>query len=264
MQSKPRKSAGPYELRGRAERPVAVVVGVGALRGLGAALCERLAREDYHILIAGRTEGRIGEVAALINQGPSGSAEPVVTDAMNPADVERLFVRATTLGAGYAMPDLVIFNAGNNRRMDFSQVTPTMFEEFWRVCCFAGFLVGQAASRNLAPLGRGTILFTGASASLRGKPGFAHFSAAKAGLRMLCQAMAREFGPQGIHVAHIVVDGIIDGERFRTGQPEAAAKKSKDEMLNIDAIAESYWQLHRQPPSAWTQELDLRPFNEYF
>jgi NAD(P)-dependent dehydrogenase (short-subunit alcohol dehydrogenase family) len=114
------------------------------------------------------------------------------------------------------------------------------------------------------PLGRGTVIFTGASASIRGKPGFAHFSAAKAGLRMISQSMARELGPLGIHVAHVVVDGGIDGDRLRSRGPAAIRDRGDDGLLGIEAIAETYWQIHRQPRSAWTQEIDLRPFKELF
>jgi NAD(P)-dependent dehydrogenase (short-subunit alcohol dehydrogenase family) len=134
----------------------------------------------------------------------------------------------------------------------------------WRVACFGGFLVGREAARRLVPMGRGTVLFTGASASMRGKPGFAHFSAAKAGLRMIAQAMAREYGPHGIHVAHVLVDGGIAGERLRTFAPQFVQAKGEDGLLDLDAIAETYWQIHMQHPTAWTHEVDLRPFKEPF
>ena len=160
--------------------------------------------------------------------------------------------------------DLVAYNAGNNRRIDFREMTAQQFEDFWRVGCFGGFLVGREAARRLLPLGRGTVIFTGASASLRGKPGYAQFAAAKAGLRMIAQSMAREYGPQGIHVAHVIIDGGIDGERLRAFRPQIVKERGEDGMLNIDAIAEIYWQIHRQPRSAWTHEVDLRPFKEPF
>jgi NAD(P)-dependent dehydrogenase (short-subunit alcohol dehydrogenase family) len=131
-------------------------------------------------------------------------------------------------------------------------LTAQQFEDFWRVGCFSGFLVGREAARRLASLGRGTILFTGASASIRGKPGFAHFSAAKAGLRMISQSMAREFGPLGIHIAHVVVDGGIDGDRLRSRGAALIKERGEDGLLGIDAIAENYWHIHRQPRSAST------------
>ncbi len=134
----------------------------------------------------------------------------------------------------------------------------------WRVAAFGGFLVGREAARRLAPSGKGTIVFTGATASLRGKPPFTAFASAKAALRSLAQSMAREFGPSGIHVAHVVIDGGIDGEKLNTAVPQLKEKRGADGLLNIDAIADAYWHLHTQHPSAWTHELDLRPFKEPF
>jgi NAD(P)-dependent dehydrogenase (short-subunit alcohol dehydrogenase family) len=124
--------------------------------------------------------------------------------------------------------------------------------------------VGREAARRLAPLGRGTVLFTGASGSLRGKPGFAHFAAAKAGLRMISQSMAREFGPLGIHVAHVVIDGGINGDRLRNSRPEIVRERGEDGLLGVDAIADTFWHIHKQPRSAWAQEIDLRPYKETF
>jgi NAD(P)-dependent dehydrogenase (short-subunit alcohol dehydrogenase family) len=244
-------------------KPPAVVVGVGAERGLGAALCRRFAHGGYHVLVAGRTATKIGKVAdTLVAAGAS--AEPIAIDATREDDVARLFDRAMAPGEGLEPADLVVSNAGNNQRIDFRELTAVQFEDFWRVGCFSGFLVGREAARRMVPLGRGTILFTGASASIRGKPGFAHFSAAKAGLRMISQSMAREYGPLGIHVAHVVVDGGIDGDRLRNRAPSLIAERGEDGLLGIDAIAENYWHIHRQPRSAWTQEIDLRPFKEAF
>jgi NAD(P)-dependent dehydrogenase (short-subunit alcohol dehydrogenase family) len=241
----------------------AVVVGVGAERGLGAALCRRFASEGYHVLVAGRTPEKITQVAKTICAG-GGSAEAITVDTTREDDVIRLFDGAMSPHNGRAAADLVIFNAGNNRRIDFKELSAEQFEEFWRIGCFAGFLVGREAARRLAPLGRGTIIFTGASASLRGKPGFAHFAAAKAGLRMITQSMAREYGPLGIHVAHVVIDGGINGDRLLSRVPTLATERGEDGLLGIDAIADTYWSIHRQQRSAWTQEVDLRPFKESF
>jgi NAD(P)-dependent dehydrogenase (short-subunit alcohol dehydrogenase family) len=243
--------------------PTAIVVGVGAERGLGAALCRRFAAEGHHVLVAGRTGEKVERVVRTIRDG-GGSAEPVVVDATREDDVVRLFDRALAPGDGRAPADLVVFNAGNNQRIDFREVSADAFEAFWRVGCFAGFLVGREAARRLAPLGRGTIIFTGASASLRGRPGFAQFAAAKAGLRMIAQSMAREYGPLGLHVAHVVVDGGIDGDRLRKRAPASVEARGEDGLLGIDAIADAYWHIHRQHRSAWTQEIDLRPFKEPF
>ncbi|HSV70573.1 MAG TPA: SDR family NAD(P)-dependent oxidoreductase [Methylibium sp.] len=243
--------------------PTAVVVGVGAERGVGAAVSRRLAAEGYHVLVAGRTATKIDAVVAAI-AGRGGSAEAVVVDTTVEADVVALFGRAMAPGPGRDPVDLVVFNAGNNQRIDFRELTAAQFESFWRVGCYGGFLVGREAARRMAPLGRGTVIFTGASGSLRGKPGFAQFAAAKAGLRMISQSMAREFGPQGLHVAHVVIDGGIDGERLRSAMPAMVEQRGAEGLLDVDAIAETYWQLHRQPRSAWAQEIDLRPFKEAF
>jgi NAD(P)-dependent dehydrogenase (short-subunit alcohol dehydrogenase family) len=243
--------------------PTSVVVGVGAERGLGAALCRRFASEGNHVLVAGRTREKIDRVTRAIRDA-GGSAESVAMDASREEEVVRLFDRAMAPGNGRDAADLVVFNAGNNQRIDFRELSAQQFEDFWRTGCFGGFLVGREAARRLAPLRRGTIIFTGASASLRGKPGYAHFAASKAGLRMVAQSMAREYGPLGIHVAHIVIDGGIDGERLRTRAPSVVKERGEDGLLGVDAIAQNYWHVHRQPRSAWTQELDLRPFKESF
>ncbi|MBY0468364.1 MAG: SDR family NAD(P)-dependent oxidoreductase [Burkholderiaceae bacterium] len=243
--------------------PTAVVVGVGAERGIGAAVCRRFAAGGYHVLVAGRTLSKIEQVASRI-RADGGSAQSVVTDATAEVDVERLFDLAMAPGDGREPADAVVFNAGNNQIIDFRSLTPEQFESFWRVGCFGGFLVGREAARRMAPLGRGTVIFTGASGSLRGKPGFAHFAAAKAGLRMISQRMAREFGPQGLHVAHVLIDGGVNGDRLRQAIPGMVEQRGEDGLLDVDAIADTYWHLHKQPNTAWAQEIDLRPYKEAF
>ena len=244
-------------------RPTAIVIGVGAEHGLGAALSRRFAAEGHHVLVAGRTPHRIDQVVRAIAEA-GGSAEAVPTDTTREDEVGSLFDLAMSQGAGNGPLDLVVFNAGNNQRIDFRETTAAEFEAFWRVGCYGGFLVGREAARRLAPQGRGTVIFTGASGSLRGKPGFAHFAAAKSGLRMVAQSMAREFGPQGLHVAHVIIDGGIHGERLLSRRPQLLAERGEDGLLGVDAIAEAYWQIHRQARSAWTHEIDLRPFKESF
>lgn len=241
----------------------AVVVGLSTERGIGGAVARRFAREGYHVLLAGRTQEKIDALADLI-RSEGGSAEAVLTDATSEQDVIRLFDRAMNPGEGFEPADAIVFNAGNNGVIDFRELSADQFEAFWRVACFAGFLVGREAARRLVPLGRGTVIFTGASASLRGKPSFAQFASAKAGLRAISQSMAREFGPQGIHVAHVIIDGGVDGDRLRKFSQQFVEKLGSDGMLKVDDIADTYWHLHRQAPSAWTQELDLRPFKENF
>jgi NAD(P)-dependent dehydrogenase (short-subunit alcohol dehydrogenase family) len=203
--------------------------------------------------------------AVVIGVGAAGgSAEAVTMDTTKEEDVVELFDHAMAATKSTDPAELIVYNAGGNQKADFRELSAELFERFWRVGCFGGFLVGREAARRLVPLGRGTVIFTGASASLRGKPGYAQFAAAKAGLRMVAQSMAREYGPSGIHVAHVVIDGGIDGERLRSRRPEAIRERGEDGLLNIEAIAEAYWQIHRQARSAWTHEIDLRPFKEPF
>ena len=238
----------------------AIVVGVGSEQGLGAALARRFATEGHRVVVAGRTEARIARVARAIADS-GGTADAFTADATSESDVVSLFDFAEACGH---LVDLVVFNAGNNLRHDFRTMPAALFEQTWRVATFGGFLVGREAARRLAPRGRGTVIFTGATASLRGKPPFTAFASAKAGLRSLAQSMAREFGPVGIHVEHVVIDGGIDGEKLNTAAPQLKLARGVDGMLNIDAIAQTYWQLYLQHPSAWTHELDLRPFKEAF
>jgi NAD(P)-dependent dehydrogenase (short-subunit alcohol dehydrogenase family) len=240
-----------------------VVVGVGAEDGLGAALCRRYAANDRHVLVAGRSLEKVESVAAAIRR-TGGRATAYAVDATREDDVIRLFDAAMTSDEDGGPADLVTHNVGRNQKIDFRQMEVSTFEEFWRLNTLSGFLVGREAARRFAPLGRGSIFFTGASGSLRGMPGFAHFGASKAGLRMIAQSMAREFGPRGIHVAHVVVDGAIEGDRVRSLFPGVFEQLGENGALNTEAIAETYWQLYLQHPSAWTQELDLRPFKENF
>ena len=234
----------------------AIIVGVGAGQGLGAALARRFAREGHRVLVAGRTMGKLAEIVAGIDAA-GGRAEAVVADATDPDQVGRLFDRAED-------PAVVVFNAGVNVRSPFRDLAVETFEESWRTNTLGGFVVGREAARRMVPKGRGTLIFTGATASLRGAAEFAAFASAKAGLRAIAQSAARELGPLGLHVAHVVIDGGIDGDRLRARRPERVASAGEDGLLNIEAIAEAYWQLHRQHRSAWTLELDLRPYKEPF
>lgn len=245
------------------DRPKAVVIGVGPEQGLGAGLSRRFAAEGRHVIIAGRTEAKIERVRESIVEA-GGSASTVVMDVTNEADVIRLFDVAMQADEHGGSADLIAYNAGNNQPLDLRTTEADVFESFWRLNCFGGFLVGREAARRFVPLGRGSILFSGATGALRGLPNFAHFASSKAGLRMLAQSMAREFGPLGLHVAHVVIDGGIDGERVHTRFTEHVKQKGPDGLLDIDAIADAFWSLHRQHRSAWTHELDLRPFKEAF
>jgi NAD(P)-dependent dehydrogenase (short-subunit alcohol dehydrogenase family) len=236
-----------------------VVVGVGAPTGLGVALARRFAREGLRVIVAGRTLEKLTATVEAIRKA-GGLAEAKVTDATRQSDVAALFDKAD---AGPTL-ELVAYNVGNNIMLPFLNTDADVFAEVWRQNALGGFLVGQEAVRRLLPNQRGTILFTGATASMRARPPFIAFASAKAALRAVAQGLAREFGPQGLHVAHVVIDGVIQGDYAQSKFPDFVKAKGPDGLIEVDAIAETYWALHRQPRSAWTHELDLRPFKEPF
>lgn len=238
----------------------AVVIGVGARAGLGAALCRRFAAEGFHVVAAGRTLEKLDAVVAEI-EGAGGRATAVPADATVPEEVTALFDAAC--GVDASAPAVAIYNAGNNRYRPLLEMDDDFFESLWRLCCFGGFLFGREAARRMLPDG-GTLLFTGATASMRARPPFTAFASAKAALRALAHGMAREFGPSGLHVAHVVIDGMIDGDQLNQRFPDLRERKGEDGMLGVDAIADAYWALHTQHRSAWSLELDLRPFKETF
>ena len=235
----------------------AIIIGAGAANGVGGALSRRFAAGGHHVVIGGRTAEKVEALAADIN-AKGGSAEGVRIDVTSAADQDALFQHAAARGEIAA----VLYNAGNNAIIPFEELDAETFESFWRVGCFGGFLTAKRAIPLLTEQGHGSLLFTGASGSMRGKANFAHFAAMKAGLRMLSQSLAREFGPKGVHVAHVIIDGVIDGEMVRSRFGEYLDQLGEDGGLSPDAIADAFWYLHQQPRSAWTQELDLRPFKE--
>jgi NAD(P)-dependent dehydrogenase (short-subunit alcohol dehydrogenase family) len=239
----------------------AIVVGVGASAGLGAALCRRFGREGLHVFPAGRSAARLEAVADEVRRA-GGAATPVATDTTKPGDVSALFERVERETG--APPRVVLYNAGNAAVSALAETSERQFEDVWRVGCFGGFLVGREVARRLPPTGRGTLVFTGATASLRARPPFTAFASAKAALRALSGGLARELGPQGIHVAHVIVDGVIDGEIVASRAPQLIAQRGPDGTLSPDQMADAWWLLHTQPRSAWTFELDLRPWNEPF
>ena len=236
-----------------------LVVGVGASQGLGAAIARRFAAGGHPVAVAGRNAEKLAATAAELKAAGAKVAS-IVGDGSNPADVQRFITAAEAL----APLTLAVHNAGGNRPAPFLKVSPQVFEEHWREHVLGAFHLGQAALPVLLSHGGGSLIFTGASGSLRGKANFAPFAAAKAALRALAQSLAREFGPQGIHVGHVVIDGGIAGERLMSAFPELADRRGPDGMLDIDAIADAYWMLHHQHRSAWTLELDLRPWAETF
>jgi len=240
-----------------ATQGLSIVIGVGASNGVGGALVHRFAKGGAPVLIVGRTAEKIETVAAEV-RAEGGTAYTQVCDVTDPIQVTALFEEAQKLGTVGS----VLYNAGNNAIIPFEEVTPELFEQFWRTGAYGAFLVAQQALKIMVPQEAGSFLVTGASASLRGKPNFAHFSSAKGALRNLTQALARDYGPKGIHVGHVVIDGVVNGEIVRNRFAGYLESKGNNGALEPSAIAEAFWQLHVQHPSAWTHELDLRPFKE--
>ncbi|MGZ8172448.1 MULTISPECIES: SDR family NAD(P)-dependent oxidoreductase [Methylobacter] len=238
----------------------AVIIGVGPEQGLGATLAKYFAAKGLHVYIAGRSEDKLQQVAVKIRQ-KGGSVSIVIADATIERDVSHLFKIAQL--DGYSI-DIAAYNVDSNIPSPLLETDAETFTALWKQNCLGAFLFGKEAVNAMKNEQKGTLFFTGATASLRAKPPFTAFAAAKAGLRALAQGMAREFSPQGIHVVHTVIDGVIDGERARSQFPDYVKAKGKDGLLQLDAIAETYWAIHKQHPSAWTHELDLRPFKEPF
>jgi NAD(P)-dependent dehydrogenase (short-subunit alcohol dehydrogenase family) len=231
----------------------AIVIGVGPDRGLGAQLCKRFAADGLRVVVAGRTKSAVEAVARDIASS-GGQAIAVAADATNEADIVRLFDCAG------ATLDLAIYNAGNNTPGRVVEMDAQYFEQSWRVVCFGGFLFGREAIRRMLPNKAGTLLFTGASASLRGRPGYGAFNSSKAALRALAQAMAKEYAGDGIHVGHVVVDGAIAGDKIFRRFPDAAGRE--DSLVSIDGIVDAFAFLYRQPQRAWSFELDVRTSRE--
>lgn len=236
----------------------AVVLGVGPTRGLGAAIARRFAREGFRVTVMGRSAEKLDHALADL-KAAGADAEAVVGDVTDEAAVRRVVASADRADAPL---EAAIFNAGGNWPRPFRDMDAEFLEGMWRVNALAGFFFAKAALDVMLPRQRGVILFTGASGSLRGKAMFGGFAQAKAALRALAQTAAREFGPQGIHVAHVVIDGGIDGDRLNGFLPNLKDERGPDGLLDPDAIAENYWTLFQQPRSAWTHELDVRPWVE--
>ena len=229
----------------------AIVLGVGPKLGLGGKLCQRFAELGLHVFVGGRTQAKVDEVArGIVDAG--GRATAVAADATDEAQVAALFDAA---GEDLA---LAIYNAGNNTPGRIIHMQAAYFEEAWRIGCFGGFLFGREAVRRFQAKGAGVLLFTGASASLRGRANFGAFNSAKGALRNLAQAMAKEYGPDGVHVGHVVVDGAIGGEKIIKGFPQYAQKLGEAGMISLDGIVDGFVYLYRQPRTAWTFEVDVR------
>ncbi|MEW5684350.1 MAG: SDR family oxidoreductase [Pseudomonadota bacterium] len=236
------------------------VIVIGAGDALGGAIARRFAREGLEAVIVRRHADQLEPLAAQI-RAEGGTAHPFGVDARDEEQMVALFERVE----GEIAPiEACIFNIGANVRFPIAETTSRVFRKVWEMACFSGFLTGREAAIRMTPRGRGTIIFTGATASVRGRDGFAAFSAAKHGVRALAQSMARELGPRGVHVAHTIIDGAIDTAWIAENFPQRYALKDQDGILNPDHIADAYWTLHAQPRDAWTHELDLRPWMESF
>jgi NAD(P)-dependent dehydrogenase (short-subunit alcohol dehydrogenase family) len=232
----------------------AAILGVGP--GLGSAVARRFAGEGYAVALVARREESVSGIRQEIEEN-GGTALPIPADATDPASVKTAFDRVRNeLGD----PEVLVYNAGAFQMGGILEISPEKFDECWKANCAGAFYAAQQVLPAMAEAGRGTVLLTGASAALRGKASFSALAVGKFGLRALAQSMAREFGPQGVHVAHVVIDGQIDTPRLR----EMSPGREDHTMLAPDAIAETYWLLHKQDPTAWTLELDLRPSVESF
>ncbi len=235
-----------------------VVLVVGAGDATGGAIARRFAREGYVACVTRRHADKLQPLVDAI-RAEGGEAHGFGSDARKEEDVAEL---VETIERDIGPIEAFVFNIGANVPCSILEETPRKYFKIWEMACFSGFLTSQAVARRMVTRERGTILFTGATAGLRGAAGFAAFAGAKHGIRALAQSMARELGPRNIHVAHVVVDGAIDTEFIRDTFPERYALKDQDGILDPEHIAENYWYLHSQPRDAWTFELDLRPWME--
>jgi NAD(P)-dependent dehydrogenase (short-subunit alcohol dehydrogenase family) len=236
-----------------------LIVGVGTSRGLGAAIARRFARGGHPVTIAGRNGDKLEATANELKK-TGARVSFVVGDAASTEDVRRFVAEAEQL----APLMIAVHNAGGNEPAPFLQVSEERFTRHWREHALGGFQLAQAAIPLLLKHGGGSLFFTGASASLRGKANFAPFASAKGALRNLAQSIAREYGPQNIHVGHVVVDGGIEGDRLLSRAPKLMEQRGADGLLHPDAIADAYWNMHHQHRSAWTLELDVRPWSEIY
>ena len=232
---------------------IAIISGVGPEQGMGAQLAYRFAKLGLHVFVGGRTAASLHTVVAAIERG-GGKATAVVADATDEQATVALFKQARAVGP----ITLVIYNTGNNTPGRIEDMTAAFFENSWRVCCFGGFLYGREAAKHMKADGGGTIIFTGASASMRGRPNFGAFNSSKGALRLMAHALAKEVGPEGIHVGHVVIDGAIAGDKIRTRFPEYAAKLGDDGLIDIQAIVDGYEYLYKQPRRGWSFEVDMR------
>ncbi|WP_372833278.1 SDR family oxidoreductase [Pontibacterium sp.] len=237
------------------QQPIALIIGAGD--HLGSAIARRFATEGYHI-VATRRRGDLDTLVSEVEALGAGITA-LHSDARDEDQVIQLINKVESeLGP----MSVVVFNIGANVPCSIVETTARLYRKVWEMCAFAGFLVGREAAKRMLPREQGTIIFTGASASVRGSANFSAFAGGKHALRALAQSMARELGPQGIHVAHVIVDGLINNEATKAFLAEQFASKGEDGVMQPDDMAEIYWQIHMQPRSAWTFEQDVRPYAE--
>ena len=233
---------------------------IGAGDYIGSAIAKRFAREGYTIFAGRRTAEKLQTLKKEI-EAEGGACEARALDARKEEDITNFLSEADK----HAPLEVCIFNPGANVNFPLLDTTERVFRKVWEMACYGGFLTGREAARLMLPHGKGTILFTGATASLRGGIGYAAFASAKFGLRAVAQSMARELGPKNIHVAHLVIDSGVDTafvrERIKAGgrNPD---ELPKDTLMEPDSIADAYWYLHSQSRDGWTHELDIRPYVE--
>lgn len=234
---------------------VALIIGAGD--HLGSAIAKRFAKEGF-VVVATRRRGDLTGLSDEI-EALGSRAYGFHSDARNEDQVVELVEKVES---DIGQIDVAVFNVGGNVRFGIVETTAQVYRKSWEMCAFAGFLIGREVVQRMLPRERGTILFTGASASLRGASGFAAFAGGKHALRALAQSMARELGPQGIHIGHVVVDGLIENRSTEELFPDLVASKGEDGIIQPDHLAEIYWQLYQQPRTAWTFEIDARPYSE--
>ena len=234
------------------------VLVIGAGDATGGAIARRFAREGYIACVTRRSADKLEPLVAQI-KAEGGQAHGFGSDARKE---EEMMALVEKIERDIAPIEVAVFNIGANVRFDITDTTARVYFKVWEMACFGGFLMGREVAKAMLPRGRGTIIFTGASASLRGREGFAAFAGAKHALRALAQSMARELWPKGIHVAHPIIDGAIDTEFIRSNFPQRYALKEQQGIVDPDSIADAYWQIHVQPRDAWTFETELRPWME--
>ena len=237
-------------------KKAALIIGAGD--ATGGAIARRFAREGYITCVTRRSADKLAPLVEQI-QAEGGVAHGFGSDARKEEEMVELIAK---IERDIAPIEVAVFNIGANVRFPITETTARVYYKVWEMACFGGFLMGREVAKAMLPRGRGTIIFTGATASLRGREGFAAFAGAKHALRALAQSMARELWPKGIHVAHPVIDGAIDTEFIRTQFPERYALKEQQGIVNPEHIADLYWQIHQQPRDAWIHETELRPWLE--